>query len=421
MGRTAKNRSTPHLPPVKRIELSAAHTRLRAALALLLLAVGLGAFGYALTTLLTPETGWIEIEANPSAELNCAEDFVFLYPLGATGASPTVEKKALATLYTQATVTAHQLFTNDADYDGLRNVRFLNRHPNEELAVDPALYNAFAQIAASGDRSLYLAPIFSTYDGIFYCADDALTADFDPRQSDELRAWFLDLCSYANDPAQVNLDLLGENRVRLSVSDDYLAYAEAEGIESFIDFYWMKNAFIADYLADALILGGYRIGTLSSFDGFSRNLDAGSSTSYSLNIYDRVGQNIYPAATMRYSGARSIVSLRNYPANGRDALRFYSFANGEIRNPYLDARDGLCRSALNDLTAYSADKSCAEILLELIPIYIADEFDPVSLDALAASGIRTIYCEDRTIHHTEPNLELTDLYSDDAIQYKRAP
>ena len=378
-------------------------------------------FGYAIRTLLTPETGWMEIEANPSAELNCAEDFVFLYPLGASGTSPTAEKKALTTHYTQAAVTAYQLFTNDAEYDGLNNLRFINRHPNEEMEVDPALYSAFERIAASGDRSLYLAPIYEVYSGIFSCADDALTADFDPRQSDDLRTWFLEVCAYANDPRQVNLDLLGENRVRLSVSDEYLAYAETEGIGAFIDFCWMKNAFIVDYLADALIQSGCRIGTLSSFDGFSRNLDAGSGASYSLYIYDRAGQNIYPAATMQYRGARGIVSLHNYPLNSEDASRFYTFANGEIRTPHLDARDGLCRSALNDLIAYSSEKGCAEILLELIPIYIADEFDPASLAPLAADGIQTIYCDRGTIHHTEAELELTNLYSDDTLQYTKAP
>ena len=418
MGRTAKNRNTPHLPPVKRIELSSSHVKLRIALALLLLAVGIAVLGHAITALLTPETGWTEIEANSSAELNCAEDFVFLYPVGASGASPTAEKKALTTLYTQASVTAYRLFSNDADFDGLNNVRSINRHPNEELTVDPALYGAFAQIAASGDRSLYLAPIYDIYDGIFHCDDDVQTADFDPRQNDELRAWFLEVCAYANDPAHVNLELLGENRVRLRVSEEYLACAEAEEIDSFIDFYWMKNAFIADYLADALLQGGCPIGTISSFDGFARNLDAGSGADYALNIYDRVGQNIYPAAVMHYSGARSIVSLRNYPGHTRDALRFYALRSGEIRTPYLDARDGLERSALNDLTVYSADRNCGEILLELIPVYIADEFRP---DALPAGGIDAIYCENRVIHHTEAALELSDLYRDDTIQYERAP
>ncbi|MCD8014832.1 MAG: hypothetical protein LUG99_16995 [Lachnospiraceae bacterium] len=58
----------------------------------------------------------------------------------------------------------------------------------------------------------------------------------------------------------------------LFVSDDHLAYAEETGFLSYIDFFWMKNAFIIDYLTDTLIEKGYTQGASSSYDGFDRNL-----------------------------------------------------------------------------------------------------------------------------------------------------
>lgn len=38
-----------------------------------------------------------------------------------------------------------------------------------------------------------------------------------------------------------NVELLGGNQVKLSVSDDYLAFAEKNFISDFIDFSWMKT------------------------------------------------------------------------------------------------------------------------------------------------------------------------------------
>lgn len=35
----------------------------------------------------------------------------------------------------------------------------------------------------------------------------------------------------------------------------------------------MKNAFITDYVADVMIDNGYTLGSLTSYDGFTRNLD----------------------------------------------------------------------------------------------------------------------------------------------------
>lgn len=99
----------------------------------------------------------------------------------------------------------------------------------------------------------------------------------------------------------------------------------------------MKNAFITDYVADVMIDNGYTLGSLTSYDGFTRNLDqtsaitklnAGPDTSgtaeenadYSFNLYDRQGNIIYPAGVMHYDGAESIVSLHNYPMSDKENI-----------------------------------------------------------------------------------------------------
>ena len=419
MGRTARDKR-PYVPPVQKIELNARHTKLRLALALILFALGVSLIVFSLNSRSSVEAGWAEIEAETSGDASCAADFTFLYPLGTT-ASPAAERGALVRLYSEACVDAYRLFSNDAEFDGVVNVRSLNLRPNEGIAVDAALYRAFERVAESGDRSLYLAPVYEIYSGVFHCEDASQTAEFDPRQNGELCAWCESVCAYVNDPAQVNLELLGGNRVRLRVSDEYLAFARSEEIESFIDFYWMKNAFIADELAERLTASGYSIGTLSSCDGFARNLDAAGETDYALNLYDRVGATVYPAAVMRYRGARAIVSLRGYPGDPSDGRYYRALPGGEMRTPHLDARDGLCRDAINDLTAYSTDAGCAEILLKLIPVYIADEFDAAALDDLAREGVYSVYCENAAIHHTEDALSLTQLYAGEDVQYQIAP
>lgn len=432
MGREARDRRE-HLPrPVQKIELDARHTKVRLALALLFLVAGVGLILHSLFSRPAARAGWTEIEAS-AGEANCSADFTFLYPLGTTD-SPAAEQKALVALYTEACEDAYRIFTNDADGEGaadsagtenvqsstaggVHNVRFLNDHPNEEVEVDAALYAAFEQIAASEDRSIYLAPVYEIYDGVFHCDDPSQTAEFDPRQNDALRAWFAEVCVYAADPSQVNLELLGGNRVRLNVSEEYLAFARKEEIGSFIDFYWMKNAFIADYLAGRLAEGGYSVGTLSSFDGFLRNLDASEDTDYSLGIYDLADTTIRQAAVLHYRGARSFVCLRSYPLNDAAGQYYCVLPDGKICTPFLDVRDGLCKSAVNDLTAYSESAGCAEILLKLIPTYIAKEFKPEFLTDLAEAGIQSIWCEDAAICHTEEAARLGELYDGENVRY----
>ena len=99
----------------------------------------------------------------------------------------------------------------------------------------------------------------------------------------------------------------------------------------------MKNAFITDYVADVMIENGYTLGSLTSYDGFTRNLDLTSAITkfkcrsgcfrdsrrkcdYSFNLYDRQGNIIYPAGVMHYNGAESIVSLHNYPMSDKEKI-----------------------------------------------------------------------------------------------------
>ena len=58
----------------------------------------------------------------------------------------------------------------------------------------------------------------------------------------------------------------------------------------------------------------------------------------------------------------------------------------------------MCRNALSSLTCYAGDKGCGEILLEMLPVYIAGELREDALEALAEEGTDFVYCEDQVIH-----------------------
>ena len=113
---------------------------------------------------------------------------------------------------------------------------------------------------------------------------------------------------------------------------------------------------------------------------------------------------------MDYNAALSLVSLHAYPANENDALRFYRYRDGSVRSLYLDLADGRCKSALNDLTAYSARCSCGEILLKLLPVFVADSFDEGALTALSREDIQSVWCSGGVLYHTDPALKLRELY-----------
>ena len=410
-----KGRDLPHPKPVDKIELSDEHKRLRLILTAVFLIIGAFFIAYGVANLSSKEAGWTEIEVS-SSELNCSEDFVFIYCLVESGTSATAENKALTARYTEISEYAFRMFTNDVEYENVHNMYYISRHPNEEMAVDDVLYNAFSLIKESGDRKLYLAPVYEQYDGIFYCTEEYQAAEYDPRKNQEVADYYKAIAVFANDERMIDLELLGDNRICLRVADEYLKFASENEIESFIDFYWMKNAFIADYLAEEMLSAGFSRGCISSVDGFTRNLD-NSTEYYAYTFYDKSGSVIYPVSSIQYTGPLGIVYLHDYALNSAQPY-YYAYSEGEIRTPYLDTKDGLCRSSVSDLVCYGRELSCSEILLKMTPVYIADSFNKDDLTKLSEEGIFALFCENRRICYNDADLIMTGLYSDGNEQYE---
>lgn len=417
MGRTARdNRDRPHPKPVQRIELSEKNWKRRLLAAALLLVVGGAAIAYSVSGLFSAESGWQAIEASTAGGPTCADELVFLYDLGAGEMSARRELRELTALYSDACRKLFQLYHTVESFEGVVNLREISLHPNETLTVDEALYQAFEAVERAGDRTVYLGPVYARYLDLFNCEDDVQLVDFDPALSREVAEEYKALAAYAQDPQSIELRLLGDGQVCLYVSEEYLTYAEQEGIDCFLDFGWLRNAFITDYLAELMTARGFTHGSISSYDGFSRNLD-GRGLTYALNLYDWVGDGSVRAAVMEYEGPMGIICLRDYPLNSLDDWRIYQLEDGGLRTTYLSPEDGRCRSAAHDLVCYSRQAGCGELALRLAPVYVAETLDVEALARLAGEGIHSIRCEDRVIYGTDPGLKLTGLYDLDGVRY----
>lgn len=402
--------------PIENVQLSTRHIALRWIAVVVCLIVAVVTIGYALNALLTVNTGWQEIE-DISTEITCAGDFVVNYNFGQGGSEATTAYRRMAALYSDAAEKAYWLFNKDQAHETIVGVRTINDRPNTVLTVDPVLYEAFALVEAYGDRSIYLAPLYSEHDSMLACETDAHAMMRDPQHDREAAEYAARVAMYANDPQHISVELLGNNQLRLNVSAEYLNWAEANAMDALVDFHWMKNAFIIDYFADVLTENGFTQGTISSEDGFARNLDDSGAT-YMFNIYDRPGDAAYLAGAMQYQGKKSIVSVRAFPVNAEDAVeRYYVYADGSTAAPQMSPEDGLRKNAVPSMIGYARDLGCAEVLLQMLPVYAVDALDEAAVARLAGNGVETIWCEESVVYHTQEALQLYNLYTDGKITY----
>ena len=395
MSKHARDRR-PYIRPVTKLELSEKNIKFRWIAICVLLAVAAVSIGYGFSLALRTEPGWQKVTVL-SEEVNCSNDFVLMYEFGYGDMNPTAEYKQLETAYQDLTESAYRLF--NAEAEGTDNLYALNHHVNEEVTVAPALYKALEQIVTSGNRHVFLAPVRELYEPVFLSSTDAEAALYDPMKEPERQAMVKEMAAYCADPASVSLELLGENRVCLKVSQEYLAYAMEYGIDVFLDLGWMKNAFIVDYMAQVLEEKGFTMGYLASNDGFTRNLDI-RSTDFTVNLFHRVGNDIRMPANFFYSGPMSIVSLRDYPMSEQDKWNYYAYGDGTFTSVYLDM-DGMSRSSVDGITAYSRESGCAEIALKLAPVFLGEAFDAQALVGLAQEGILSVWFEGSSLISTD--------------------
>ena len=408
MKRTAPDRTAYQPKPVERVEVHEGNIKARIILLILAILIAVIAFSFAIGSATKVDTGWREIEAD-TAEMNCSQDFEFNYYLGGSGISATAEIKTIVSLYTQATETAYRVFNTQEVFEGTNNLFFLNRNINTPVQVDPLLYQAFELIHRLESRYVYLAPVYAEYHSLFYCNDDWETAGYDPYQNADMAEYFQQVADFARDPASVNVELLGNNTLQLNVSEAYAAFAKENGVVNYVDFYWMKDAFIIDYLAQVMEDNGYNRGAISSYDGFVRTLSAGQ-LSYSFNLYDLLKDSTAcQAARLTYQGGTSLVHLHSFPLNAQKEPYYYQFEDGTVRSAYADLADGKSKSAVPVMVATSRTMGCAETLLRLLPCYATDALDAEALQALAGEGIYPLYSQDRRIHATSPDVQIDNV------------
>lgn len=407
--------STPRVKPIQRIELSENAPKKRLIIIVLLAALGLLLVGVSLARYLKPEKGWTVITPTAVSADTMAQELILQYDLGRGGNSSVRERKLLATLYTTACEDARRIFSADRGFEGVHNLYHINRHVGEEVTVPSALYSAFDQIERHGSRLLYAAPFYGDYENLFTSTEDVFAVQFDPYENPEQRAYFTQLSEYTGDSNAVRLELLGNNTVKLTVSPAYKTFADQNGISTFIDLYWARNAFAVDYIADILAEKGFTHGSLSSKNGFSRNLDI-SDTRYSYNIFVLHEDHVYNAARWDYAGKQSIVFLRTWAMYESDDM-YYTYQNGQTRYPYIDPTDGLCKSHFTEIMGYSQNAGCGETLLSMLPAVFADSLQSAHLADMASHGIYTVYAQGTDIVHTEKNIVLSGLFHNETLSF----
>lgn len=83
----------------------------------------------------------------------------------------------------------------------------------------------------------------------------------------------------------------------------------------------------------------------------------------SMNFYDEADGRRNPCGADGILRRRAMLFISGIMKIPIWTQHFYTYSNGEVRNPFVDPKDGLCKASKSDLLMYSDELGCAEIAL----------------------------------------------------------
>ena len=401
------------------LEVSHENKKLRLAFLIGFILLAAAAFAFGIYSLSSKKPGWTEIDPSGIPDEITAE-YSFFYKLGETDKSATKEYRSLTAAYSSALATAYAAFDSASEHEAGGNLATLSKHPNERVTVMPELYRAL-EVINSGDgrkNELFMGPVYYVSWQLMTCRDDTAAAFYDP----DVNSQFGDFCSkvaeYSAQPESIRIELFEGNTVMLCVSEEYLKFAEDNGVAELLGLGWMRNAFMIDCVADELISAGWTNGIISAYDGFSRSL--GVDGELNCGVFSNDDGVVSSAAVLRYNGknSRASVSLSPFPITAMDKKRFYVYSDGTVRDSYVFSEilfgfSGYGRYGYGYLLAYKDGASCAGLSLMLNRSFIpyGGEMDsPLLWHALVnrsdfSDGAEFIYVSDN-VYYTEVDADI---------------
>lgn len=398
----------PDVKPVIKVELNGENKKWRIVAIALLIALGVTLIASAGVKLLGKNKGYVEIEVEDSI---FADFFTLNYDIGASGVVASVDYRTVREAYTDALNKYCRLFSADTEYEQLVNIAYINAHPGEDIKVDPVLYSALLKMENEGEGRHYLGISLEIYDALFYLEGDDYAAEQDPSKNEELRAINLQACEFARDRESVKLTFLGNDTLRLDIGEEYASFAVKHGFSRYIDLGIFENAFVTDAIADLLVGKGMTLGAISSYDGYTRNLDT-RDLDYSFSFYAKSDDVVYPVCDVKYKGSIATYSARTYPISDTSALDFYLYATGESAHRFIDPISGEYKSSIDEILLTSNSKSCASLALIAYSTIASDSFNGAEL-----SGVDAVWLDGKTVRYIGSGISISSPYSDENIAF----
>ena len=296
-------------------------------------------FGVALTFLILntrTKSGMKKIDATTTQISRAPSSYSLYYVLeDVEGMKASDMENRVIAAYSEAIDTMLPLLDTSEEYEGINNLYYINNHINEDIVLDPMLYNVLKEVYDIDPRYLYLGNLYEFYNNLRYTPEPLEIQTYDPFVSLEMKALVDEFVNYNG----ISLKFKSNNTIRLSITDDYVLLQESDH-PRYIDLGPLTDAYILDYVKELMVKNYLFNGYIYCSDGYIVDFGNKKKIDYSIPLLvDKKGSYIQKGSIKMASSHSYVIqygfvddTLRQYEIKSNDESR--------IRTSYVNPLDG---------------------------------------------------------------------------------
>ena len=326
------------------VNVTGKHIKLRIALTIIFFIIAVAAITIGVVSIGNNEEGFYVLEADDNEKIGgYAKGYTTT--LYFTGKSRQIKDKVNEAnkIYTDSLQYTYQMYDDKVEHPGYSSLSVINDNINKDVDVTPELYTLLEDLltksVASNNYSIYADPLYEYWDLLF-----SLTKldqeNNDPKNNLDYKNRLETILSYIHNENHVKLNLLGDNKVHLHVSEEYAKFREDNDLSfSYISMNVLKDAYRVSDLAQKLTEYGYVAGYITTSSGMLVSLKDNEKPTYVL--YDKENGQTGKYAVASFVSPSSATSLRRYASGSSvDYVPYYVLNDGTIRNAVINVNTG---------------------------------------------------------------------------------
>lgn len=333
------------------------------------IAVAVIAFTYGCKYSGALDPGYYEIEIVASEEVpGYAKDFTYVCYFDGSSREISDLQNTYKQLYCSELMNLYACLDDENEYTHYKSIAVINNHPNEEVEVSSLTYevltDAYQKTSENENYSVFAGPLYSFWEEQMSTVRKSEQIENDPINNIENATYLAKVATYVASKDHVDLKFLGNNKVKLVVSDEYVNYLKENKREaSFVSLNILKNSYIIERLSDYLNTNNLDRGIVYTDDGLlsqHKRLDKAQNYAFYTLLKQEDKRYVTNIASITGYLPSSASCFRNFQVNSDYVNRYYDFEKDGViyyRSLNINIKTGIPTNYLLSSSIYSKSVS----------------------------------------------------------------